>query len=80
VIYDLLFKPSSETVLKIAADPKHLGARIGIKWVLHTWRLAMIHHPHLHMIVPGALDDSCSISYKPNSGCPCAFCRSCFAA
>src|SRR4051795_7801498 len=53
VIYDLLFKASSETMLTIAADPKHLGARIGILSVLHTWGSAMTHHPHLHMIVPG---------------------------
>lgn len=53
VIYDLLFKVSAETVLTIAADPKHLGARIGITSVLHTWGSAMTHHPHVHMIVPG---------------------------
>src|SRR5246127_1360075 len=46
VIYDLLFKASSETMLTIAADPKHLGARIGITSVLHTWGSAMTHHPH----------------------------------
>ena len=53
VIYDLLFRASSETMLTIAADPKHLGARIGITAVLHTWGSAMTHHPHVHMIVPG---------------------------
>jgi hypothetical protein len=53
VIYDLLFKASSETMLTIAADPKHLGARIGFLSVLHTWGSAMNHHPHVHMIVPG---------------------------
>ena len=53
VIYDLLFKASSETMLTIAADPKHLGAKIGITAVLHTWGSAMTHHPHVHMIVPG---------------------------
>jgi Putative transposase/Transposase zinc-binding domain len=53
VIYDLLFKASSETLLTIAADPKHLGARIGILSVLHTWGSALTHHPHVHMIVPG---------------------------
>ncbi len=53
VIYDLLFKASAETMLTIAADPKHLGARIGITAVLHTWGSAMTHHPHVHMIVPG---------------------------
>src|SRR6187200_784902 len=53
VIYDLLFKASSQTLLTIAADPKHLGARIAITAVLHTWGSAMTHHPHVHMIVPG---------------------------
>ena len=53
VIYDLLFKASAETMLTIAADPKHLGARIAITSVLHTWGSAMMHHPHVHMIVPG---------------------------
>ncbi len=53
VIYDLLFKASAETLLTIAADPKHLGARIGILSVLHTWGSALTHHPHVHMIVPG---------------------------
>jgi hypothetical protein len=45
LIYDLLFKTASETMLTIAVDPKHLGARIGITAVLHTWGSAMTHHP-----------------------------------
>lgn len=53
VVYDLLFKASSETLLTIAADPKRLGAKIGFTSVLHTWGSAMTHHPHVHMIVPG---------------------------
>jgi predicted Zn-ribbon and HTH transcriptional regulator len=53
VIYDLLFKVSAETMLTTAADPKRLGARIGITSVLHTWGSALTHHPHVHMIVPG---------------------------
>jgi len=53
VIYDLLFKASAETTLTIAADPKHLGARIGFMSVLHTWGSALTHHPHVHMVVPG---------------------------
>jgi hypothetical protein len=53
VIYDLLFTASAETMLTIAADRKHLGARIGITSVLHGWGSAMTHHPHIHMIVPG---------------------------
>src|SRR3981081_4305642 len=52
-VYDLLFKTSAETLITIAADPKHLGARIGITAVLHTWGSALTHHPHVHMIVPG---------------------------
>src|SRR6202047_1596513 len=69
VIYDLLFKASSETMLRIAADPKHLGARIGILSVLHTWGSALTQHPHVHMIVPGggiALDGSKWVSCRPN--------------
>src|SRR6202043_912512 len=46
-------KASSEAVMRIAADPEHLGARIGITAVLHTWGSTMTHHPHVHMIVPG---------------------------
>jgi hypothetical protein len=53
LVYDLLFRAASETMLTIAADPKHLGARIGITAVLHTWGSALTHHPHVHMIVPG---------------------------
>jgi hypothetical protein len=53
VVYDLLFRAASQTMLTIAADPKHLGARIGITAVLHSWGSAMTWHPHVHMIVPG---------------------------
>jgi putative transposase/transposase-like zinc-binding protein len=73
VIYDLLFKASSETVLAIAADPKHLGARIGITAVLHTWGSTMIHHPHAHMIVPGggiSLDGSRWVPCRPRCFLP----------
>src|SRR5436309_11923639 len=69
VIYGLLFKASSETMLTIAADPEHLGARIGILSVLHTWGSALNHHPHVHMIVPGggfSLDGKRWISCRPN--------------
>jgi len=68
VIYDLLLKASAETVLTIAADPKRLGARIGITAVLHTWGSTMTHHPHVHMIVPGggiALDGKRWLSSRP---------------
>ena len=53
VIYNILFKAASQTLHTIAADPKHLGARLGLTAVLHTWGSAMTHHPHLHCIVPG---------------------------
>jgi len=69
VIYDLLFKASAETMLTIAADARHLGARIAMTSVLHTWGSAMTHHPHVHMIVPGggiANDASRWIACKPN--------------
>lgn len=52
-IYDLLFRCASETLLEVAADPKHLGARLGILAVLHTWSQTLVLHPHLHCIVPG---------------------------
>ncbi len=52
-VYDLLFKASAQALLTIAADPKHLGAKIGMTSVLHTWGSAMMHHPHVHVIVPG---------------------------
>ncbi len=47
-IYGIPFKAAAETLLRIAADPKHLGARIGMTAVLHTWGSALTHHPHLH--------------------------------
>jgi hypothetical protein len=53
VIYALLFQVSAEAMQTIAADPDHLGARIAMTSVLHTWGSAMTHHPHVHMIVPG---------------------------
>ena len=52
-VYGLLFLASAKTVATIAADPKRLGARIGMTSVLHTWGSALVHHPHVHMIVPG---------------------------
>ena len=68
VIYDLLFKASAETLVTIAADPKHLGARVGITSVLHSWGSAMTHHPHVHMIVPGggiSLDGQRWVACRP---------------
>jgi len=69
VIYDLLFKASSETLRTIAADPKRLGVRIGFMSVLHTWGSTMTHHPHVHMIVPGggiSLDGTRWIGCRPD--------------
>ena len=68
VVYDLLFRTAAETLLTIATDPKHLGARIGFTAVLHTWGSAMTHHPHLHVIVPGggiSLDGSHWVRCRP---------------
>jgi hypothetical protein len=69
VVYGLLIKAAAETTLEIAADPKHLGARIGITAVLHSWGSAMTHHPHVHMIVPGgglSEDGSSWVSARPD--------------
>ena len=52
-VYNLLCKASAETLQTIAADPKHLGARVGMTSVLHTWGSALTHHPHVHIVVPG---------------------------
>ena len=75
VIYDLLFKAAAETMLTIAADPQHLGARIGITAVLHTWGSTMTHHPHVHMIVPGggfSLDGQRWVACRPRFFLPVA--------
>jgi Putative transposase/Transposase zinc-binding domain len=69
VVYDLLFRTAAETLLTIAADPKHLGARIGATAVLHSWGSAMTHHPHAHMIVPAggiSLDGTRWVHCKPS--------------
>ena len=63
-----MFRTAAETLLTIAADPKHLGARIGATAVLHSWGSAMTHHPHVHMIVPGggiSLDGTRWVRCKP---------------
>jgi len=68
VVYDLLLKTAAETLITIAADPKHLGARIGLTAVLHTWGSALTHHPHAHIIVPGgglSPDDQHWIACRP---------------
>ena len=67
-IYDILCKTSAETLITIAADPKHLGARVGITSVLHAWGSALTHHPHVHRIVPGggiSLDATRWVSCRP---------------
>lgn len=52
-VYDILFRAASQTLLQIAADPRRLGAKLGLIAVLHTWGQSLVHHPHLHCIVPG---------------------------
>ena len=74
VVYDLLMKAAAETTLTIAADPKRLGARIGITAVLHTWGSALTHHPHVHMIVPGG-----GLSLDGSDGSPRALTSSCMS-
>jgi len=67
-IYAILFKAAAETLITIAADPKHLGAHIGLTAVLHTWGSALTHHPHIHFVVPGggiSPDGSHWISCRP---------------
>jgi hypothetical protein len=67
-IYDILFRASAQTLITIAADPKHLGARIGVLSVLHTWGSGLTHHPHAHMIVPGgglSLDGERWVACRP---------------
>jgi hypothetical protein len=68
VVYDLLLRTAAETLLTIAADRRHLGARIGATAVLHSWGSTMTHHPHVHMIVPGggiSLDGTRWVRCKP---------------
>jgi hypothetical protein len=68
VVYDLLLRTAAETLLTIAADPEHFGARIGATAVLHSWGSAMTHHPHVHMIVPGggiSLDETRWVRCRP---------------
>ena len=68
VVYGILFKAAAETLITIAADPSHLGARIGLTAVLHTWGSALTHHPHVHGIAPGggiSLDGERWVSCRP---------------
>jgi len=67
-VYGILLKAAAETLIAIAADPKHLGARLGLTAVLHTWGSALTHHPHVHCVVPGggiSLDGSHWVSCRP---------------
>lgn len=69
VVYGILFRAAAETLRTIAADPKHLGAEIGFFSVLHTWGQNLLHHPHLHCVVPGgglSFDKDRWISCRPN--------------
>jgi hypothetical protein len=69
VVYDILFHAAAETLRRIAADPAHLGAAIGFLGVLHTWGQNLLHHPHLHCLVPGggiSPDGSRWIACKPS--------------
>jgi hypothetical protein len=69
VVYDILLRACAETLITIARDPKHLGGRIGVTAVLHTWGSALPHHPHVHMIVPGggiSIDGERWVACRPN--------------
>ena len=69
LLYDLLFAVAAETLRTIAADPKHLGAQVGVTLVLHTWGSALTHHPHVHGIVPGgglSADGERWVACRPN--------------
>lgn len=81
LLYDLLFRCASETLLKIAADPKHLGARIGVLAVLHTWSQKLTLHPHLHCIVTGgglSIDGDWWIGCRPDFFLPVRVLRKLF--
>src|SRR5580692_11219662 len=68
VVYNILFQATAETLRTIAADPKHLGAEIGFFAVLHSWGSNLMHHPHLHCVVPGgglSFDGARWVSCRP---------------
>ena len=68
VVYDLLFRAAAETLRTIATDPRHLGAAVGFFAILHTWRQSLVHHPHLHCVVPGggpSLDGTRWVACRP---------------
>ena len=69
VVYDILFRAAADTLKQIAADPKHLGAKVGVLAVLHTWGQTLVHHPHVHCVVPGgglSADGQRWIPCRPN--------------
>lgn len=73
VVYDLLFQASAATLLEVARTPKHLGAALGVLSVLHTWGQTLLHHPHVHCVVPAG-----GLSPEGRGGSVCArrsFCR-----
>jgi hypothetical protein len=78
LVYGLLFKVSAQTLLTIAADPKHLGARLGVTSVLHTWGSALTHHPHVHALSP-VVGSTLSAGCLANAGsfCRCVCCHDC---
>ena len=82
VVYDLLLKAAAETLITIAADPKHLGARIGLTAVLHTWGSALTHHPHAHIVPGGGFSPdgaSTGLPADPASFCPSGCSHACSA-
>jgi len=67
-VYAILFRTAAETLRRIAADPRHLGAEVGVVAVLHTWGQTLQHHPHVHCVVPGggpSLDGTRWIACRP---------------
>lgn len=69
-VYGILFRATAETLLTLARDPKHLGAHIGYFAILHTWGQNLLHHPHLHCVVPGGgisvVDEKSWVRSRPN--------------
>ena len=83
VVYGILFRATAETLRIIAADPEHLGAEIGFFAVLHSWGSNLLHHPHLHCVIPGGgiSPDALTGSLATRtSSYPCACCRARSAA
>jgi hypothetical protein len=68
IVYAVLFRAAAETLATIAADPKHLGAQVGVTMVLHSWGQTLQHHPHVHCVVPGggpSLDGTRWVACRP---------------